>query len=241
MDQLLIVNEATGAVQYFTTLIHTHDGNADDGKGNLVTMTLVANDGRRTSDSASVEVSLRIDVKATAINVGRPAEVTENEEAPRNGKTIATIDVQDENMTDHAYGSYTFTVSDPRFQVVADPTDGSMGRLKLKAGASLDYEADKPIDPATGMPTDFKVTVTATPVSGIFKATTTSVTIVINNDPDDDADPQPADTNVPGLKDNEAPTTTTRMTVTRTTDDDGGTPAADAMAAFASMLDDGLF
>ena len=26
LDQLLFVNEATGAVQYFTTLTHTHDG-----------------------------------------------------------------------------------------------------------------------------------------------------------------------------------------------------------------------
>ena len=68
LDQLLFVNEATGAVQYFTTLTHTHDGEDMDGDGNLVTMTLVANDG--TADSASVEVSLRIDVKATAITVG---------------------------------------------------------------------------------------------------------------------------------------------------------------------------
>ncbi len=87
-DQLLFVNEATGAVQYFTTLTHTHDGNADDGKGNLLTMTLVANDALEGDTdltdnvSAKVEVSLRIDVEATAINVGRPAEVKENEEAP---------------------------------------------------------------------------------------------------------------------------------------------------------------
>ena len=67
-DQLLFVNEATGAVQYFTTLTHTHDGEDMDGDGNLVTMTLVANDG--TADSASVDVSLRIDVKATAITLG---------------------------------------------------------------------------------------------------------------------------------------------------------------------------
>ena len=68
LDQLLFVNEATGAVQYFTTLTKTHDGNDTDGAGNLVTMTLVANDG--TADSLPVEVSLRIDVEATAINVG---------------------------------------------------------------------------------------------------------------------------------------------------------------------------
>ena len=234
LDQLLFVNEATGAVQYFTTLTKTHDGSDTDGAGNLVTMTLVANDG--TADSKPVDVSLRIDVKATAINVGRPAEVTENEEAPRNGKTIATIDVQDENMTDHAYGSYTFTVSDPRFQVVADPTDGSMGRLKLKAGASLDYETDTT---ATG--DTMSVTVTATPNSGNFPATTKAVVITIINVEADDADAPPADTDVPGLKDNEAGDDDDTDDSEEDSDDDGGTPAADAMAAFASMLDDGLF
>ena len=216
-----------------------------DGDGNLVTMTLVANDG--TADSASVEVSLRIDVKATAITVSDPVMmVTENEEAPFGGLTIATIDVQDENMTDHAYGSYTFTVSDDRFQVVADPTDGSVGVLKLKAGASLDYETDTVTNPLTGVVTHLGVTVTATPKSGNFPATTQKVTIMILNDEDDDADAQPEGNEVPGLKDNEQGD----MDDTEDGDDDGGddteeedggTPAADAMAAFASMLDDGLF
>ena len=234
LDQLLFVNEATGAVQYFTTLTHTHDGTATDGDGNLVTMRLVANDG--TADSAEAMVSLRIDVKATAIIAGTAEGVTENVEAPRAGLTIATIDVQDENMTDHAYGSYTFTVSDARFQVVADRTDGSRGVLKLKAGASLDYETDTT---ATG--DTMSVTVTATPNSGNFPATTKAVVITIMNDESDDADAPPPDTNVPGLKDNEDSDEDDTDDSGEDTDDDGGTPAADAMAAFASMLDDGLF
>ena len=243
LDQILIVNEATGAVQYFTTLTHTHDGEDMDGDGNLVTMTLVANDG--TADSEPVDVSLRIDVKATAITVGNVAGdgVTENLEAPKAGQDIATIDVQDENMTDHEYGEYTFTVSDDRFQVVTDPgarKDGSKGVLKLKAGETLDFEGDMPLNPVTGLPTPFTVTVTATPKSGNFTASTTKVTIVILNDPTDDADPQPGDNDVPGLKDNEDPDDDDTEDGDDD-DDDGGTPAADAMAAFASMLDDGLF
>ena len=243
-DQLLFVNEATGAVQYFTTLTHTHDGDAAmDGEGNLVTMTLVANDG--TADSESVEVSLRIDVEAKSITVGTVAEVTENVEAPRVGMDIATLDVQDENMTDHEYGMYKFTVKDDRFQVVADRKDGSKAVLMLKAGESLDFEADMPLNPA-GLPTAFKVTVTATPVTGNFDPTTTSVTIVIINDPDDDADAQPVGNEVPGLKDNEQDDTDDTDDGDDdggddTEEEDGGTPAADAMAAFASMLDDGLF
>ena len=242
LDQLLFVNEATGAVQYFTTLTHTHDGTVADGEGNLVTMTLVANDGtaRQCRQRVRHEVSLRIDVKATAIAVSAPAPVTENAEAPRGGMTIATIDVQDENMTDHAYGSYTFTVSDDRFQVVADRKDGSKGVLKLKAGETLDFEGDMPLSPVTGLPTPFTVTVTATPNSGNFTATTTKVTIVIVDDPLDDADTPPGPTNVPGLKDNEDPDDDDTEDGDDD-DDDGGTPAADAMAAFASMLDDGLF
>ena len=245
LDQLLFVNEATGAVQYFTTLTHTHDGSAIDGEGNLLTMTLVANDG--TADSAAAMVSLRIDVKATAIAVVNVAGagIAENLEAPRAGLDIATIDVQDENMTDHEYGEYTFTVSDDRFQVVTDPNDkkdGSKGVLKLKAGATLDFEGDMPISPVTGEPTPFTVTVTATPESGNFKATTQKVTIVILNDPDDDADAQPPETDVPGLKDNEDPDEDDTEDGDDD-DDDGGTknPEDDAMAAFASMLDDGLF
>ena len=228
-------------------MTHTHDGEDMDGDGNLVTMTLVANDspaGEDGNNSAAVEVSLRIDVKATAITVGTLEMVTENVEAPTGGLTIATIDVQDENMTDHDYGSYTFTVSDDRFQVVTDPAapkDGSKGVLKLKAGATLDFEGDMPLSPVDGTPTPFKVTVTATPDSGNFTATTTSVTIVIVNDPDDDADPQPVGNEVPGLKDNEDPDDDDTDDSEDDDDDDGGTPAADAMAAFASMLDDGLF
>ena len=245
LDQLLFVNEATGAVQYFTTLTHTHDGEDMDGDGNLLTMTLVANDG--TADSAPTMVSLRIDVKATAITVASVAGdgVTENLEAPEAGQDIANIDVQDENMTDHEYGEYTFTVSDDRFQVVTDPNDkkdGSKGVLKLKAGATLDFEGDMPLNPVTGLPTPFTVTVTATPKSGNFKASTTKVTIVILNDPDDDADTPPGPTNVPGLKDNEDPDDDDTEDGDDD-DDDGGTknPEDDAMAAFASMLDDGLF
>ncbi len=143
-------------------------------------------------------------------------------------------------MTDHAYGSYTFTVSDAdavRFQVVADPTDGSRGRLKLKEGASLDFEADTT---ATG--DTMSVTVTATPKDpdSPFGATTQAVVITIVNDTTDDADAPPGPTNVPGLKDNEANDDDTDDS-DDDDDDDGGTPAADAMAAFASMLDDGLF
>ena len=243
LDQLLFVNEATGAVQYFTTLTHTHDGIATDGKGNLVTMTLVANDGT-ADDSASVDVSLRIDVEAKSIIAGAAAAVTENVEAPRAGMDIATIDVQDENMTDHAYGSYTFTVSDPaRFQVVPDTMDGSRGVLKLKAGASLDFEADTT---ATG--DTMSVTVTATPKDpdSPFGATTQAVVITIRDDPTDNPDVPPPETDVPGLKDNEQMDTDDTEDGDDdggddTEEEDGGTPAADAMAAFASMLDDGLF
>ena len=77
--------------------------------------------------------------------------VTENVEPAFGGLTIATLDVQDENMTDHEYGEYTFTVSDDRFQVVADSEDGSKGILKLKAGASLDFEGDTVTYPLTGV------------------------------------------------------------------------------------------
>ena len=206
-------------------------------------MTLVANDG--TADSKPVEVSLRIDVEATTIMAGAAAVVKENEEAPFGGLTIATIDVQDQNMTDHAYGSYALTVpDDDRFQVVEDPNDkkdGSKGVLKLKAGATLDYEETGTVTNAVTGVVTLSVTVTATPDSGNFDPITKAVVITILDDDTDNADAQPEGNEVPGLKDNEDNDDDDTDDNGTDDDDDGGTPAADAMAAFASMLDDGLF
>ena len=240
-DQLLIVNEETGEIHYYSTLASTHDGSDEDGLGNMVTIALVATD--TAGDTATVMVSLRIDVAGEEITVDSVAGTTieENAAAPAGGTEIATVDVQDENATDHAYGTYTWAVSDTRFEVVEDAMDGSAGMLKLKAGATLDYEAD-------GTAGLYMVTVTATPVSG-GDDLTVMVEIMIGDVADDTATTDPAVSNntVPGLKDDEGgddddDTQDDESAGNEDDDEDAGTePEADAMAAMASMLDDGLF
>ena len=239
----MIVNEETGEIHYYSTLASTHDGTAGDGLGNMVTIALVATD--TAEDTATVMVSLRIDVAGEEITVGNSVAGTieENEAAPAGGREIATVNVQDENATDHAYGTYTWMVSDVRFEVVADPADpmdGSAGMLKLKAGETLDYEAD-------GTTGSFMVTVTATPVSG-GDDLTVMVGISISDVSDDTSttDPVVSMNTVPGLKDDEGgdddDTQDDETAGEEDDDEDAGTePEADAMAAMASMLDDGLF
>jgi hypothetical protein len=239
-DQLLIVNEETGEIHYYSTLASTHDGTAGDGRGNMVTIALVATD--TAEDTATVMVSLRIDVAGTEITTNNVAgtTITENEAAPADGTEIATVNVQDENATDHDYGTYTWVVSDTRFEVVEDDEDGSAGTLKLKEDSMLDYEAD-------GENGTFMVTVTATPVSG-GDDLTVMVTVSIGNVADDTpTTPDAMSMNtVPGLKDDEGgdddDTQDDESAGNEDDDEDAGTePEADAMAAMASMLDDGLF
>ena len=125
----------------------------------------------------------------------------------------------------------------PALKVVPDRMDGSMATLRVKTGSSLDYEATR-----AG---SLVVMVTATPNSGNFDPITITVTITVTDDEADNVTPQVFGSNVvPGLEDNEdeADTDDDTKDSDDDDDDDGGDPAPpDAMAAFAAMLDDGLF
>ena len=167
---------------------------------------------------------------------------------------VARIDVQDDNSPTHAYGQYTFTVSDDRFEVVAVPAsstggDASQGILRLKTGQNLDYEAltggqPQSADPTMILPHAINLVVTATPVgSDAHDAITLGVRVnVVNRVEKTD----PRATDVPGLEDDE---TGDSGTVANTdpnpgddTDDtDGSGTDDDHDGGWWSASDDGLF
>ena len=170
-----------------------------------------------------------------------------------NGRVVARIDVQDDNSPTHAYGQYTFTVSDDRFEVVAVPAsstggDASQGILRLKTEQSLDYEAltggQPPEDPTSIDPHPINLVVTATPVgSDAHDAITLGVRVnVVNRVEKTD----PRATDVPGLEDDE---TGDSGTVANTdpnpgddTDDtDGSGTDDDHDGGWWSASEDGLF
>lgn len=216
-DQLLIIDEATGAVSYYTTMSHGHDEDGADGAGNLVTSVLTATDAAANDATARVNVQFRIDVAPTGFEVGtdpsanpdtdataaptKPydfeatgATLTEditvaaNDQGTQtNQQTAARIDVQDENMGSHNYGKYTFTADDPRFEVIVDDADGSLATLRLKTGQSLDFE--KITGPANqGDTKSILVVVTATPVNKNFDPITLGITVNVSNNTSDDPD-----------------------------------------------------
>ncbi|MDE0454246.1 MAG: putative Ig domain-containing protein [Gammaproteobacteria bacterium] len=142
-------------------------------------------------------------------------------------EVLAVLDVQDENHARHSFGTHEITVSDDRFEitntgdsVIRDGDgDGSTWQLRLKPGASFDFEADDQDGDRFNGITEFKITLMATDGGGlstpephpesfqyIYLATwlyqPITLTVRIINDPDDDAS-RPLPSNVPGLKDDE--------------------------------------
>ncbi len=204
------------------------------------------------NDPVTVNINFRIDVKGSLAeeNVADQQVLTEtisSGTAPKTDTDVATINVQDQNDMDHEYGQYDFKVSDNRFKVDEDKTDGSQGFLKLKKGIALDFEAIPGVPLNNGNKV-IEVKVTATPKSGNFDAVFVTVSVQVSNvastvdDPDND-EVSFAGNTVPGLKDDETqPDSADEDDDTTDDDDDGGTPAPmDDMAAMASMLDDGIF
>ena len=81
--------------------------------------------------------------------------------------TIGTLDVVDPDIAGFATASYSFTVSDPRFEVVGN-------QLRLRQGAALDFEAGSSV----------AVTVTATDQTAAPLAITRTLSILVDNQDD---------------------------------------------------------
>ena len=235
-DQLLIIDETTGEVRYVTTKATQHgDGGNTDGGGNTVDIIVTATDGANTVMN---EVSLAIDVPGTYEGTGITDTVTENMATTVDANVGGGINITDLNSPSNEYGQYTWTTDNPGYTATANAMDSSMATVARVAGTKFDGNDD-------GTNGSVTVTITATPVSG-GDAITITLTVTVDNDPNDDViTPTPEPNEVPGLKDNETGSDNDTDDETEdgddADDDAGKPPEADAMAAFASMLDDGLF
>ena len=313
-DQILLINERTGEVEYHSTQWQDHGGARTDGVGNWITVRVIGTDSGRLLMSPgdpndamggadAKEVNLRIDAAPTGFevsdNVGtKTATVPDNAGnvatdpttdlvkttgsiarqfdygatasarfeysvlehegdqvvtasatgVQSNARVVARIDVQDDNSPTHAYGQYTFTVSDDRFEVMSVRSDASQGILRLKTGQNLDYEAltggRAPDDPNSIPPHPINLVVTATPVGSDAHddAITLGVRVNVVNRVEK---PDPRATDVPGLEDDE---TGDSGTVANTdpnpgddTDDTDGSTDDDHGGGWWSASDDGLF
>ena len=220
----------TGKLLYITDNQGSHDDGDNDGGGNVVAITVTANDGN--NGTVTSMVSIRLNVAPTAINGADSPTSSINETASSTAQDVATLNVQDENSMDHEFGSYEWTVSDDRFEVTPDATDGSMGVLKTKAGKAFPATGE---DGAAGM---VKVTVTATDEAGDHKITQV-VTIVINNTDDTNDATTPEDEDpVPGLKDDDTGTDDTDEGDDKDTDGGLKPPPPPAMSFEDDLLDE---
>ena len=242
-DQLLIIDETTGAVRYFTTKANNHGDSTGDGAGNVVTITVTAADG--TNTAVTNEVNLAIDVPGAAPTGQTLATIVTENEATTANDSVATINIQDNNAPTNVYGQYDWTISDDRFTITPNATDSSQATIGLKADQMFAIDPDTGTQ-TTGADGTLMVTITATPKEGSeFHDTpiTMMMTVTITDDTNDNPMEAPDLTNnVPGLKDNEAGDTNDEEDGTDDPDDeDGGTqPPADDMASMVSMLDDGI-
>ena len=129
----------TGKLTFNSDVYRTHDGDDDDGMGNVITLNITARDtsgnssnNNTSSDAQTAAVNLRINVAPSGITFNDRADgegtagavITVSEHvgsgaAPSPaGLFIARVDVQDENAVAHKFGMHEVTVSgDDRFMI----------------------------------------------------------------------------------------------------------------------------
>ncbi len=273
---VLTFDARTGELTFNSDVYRGHDGTGTDGMGNVLSLSINANDTPADGGNDSAEdptVNVRINVAPTDIwfaaaadGLGSVAEGTTSVTVPElrgtamasepAGLLIAHLNVQDENLRTHKFGTHKVMVlDDDRFMIkhtgyTGLPTsrdgdgDGSTWELRLKPGVKLDYEAES----ADGNP-NIVLTLTATDESGDGLSTPTTaatggpitLTVTVTNDTSDDIE-APSPTNVPGLQDNEGDADPDERIDNDDGDGDtdgGANQSMDAM--MMSTLDDGLF
>ena len=240
-DQGLLSFDAnTGKLIYHTDEKGGHDGGSADGQGNIVTFAISAADGGNGMP-AMAKVGIRLNVKPTDITVAPSPSVTVTEGKMVMGDmTVAKLDVQDENLPTHKYGTHTVTVDDDRFKVVKDTDkdkDGSAWILQVKKGSVFDFKE------GGSSPQNVMVTLTATDGGGLsFKKMNIALTALdIQNDPADDPAPSVPSGEVPGLEDNEASDNDDKTDGTDSGNDDndgGWTPPPPGMSLGIGLIED---
>ena len=227
---VLVFEASTGKLTFNSDVYQAHDGDSADGGGNILTLNIGATDGTNASTTTAA-VNLRINVAPTDINfndaqdgTGTTGDAITVPELPGRatvtsplGMFIARVDVQDENASGgvagvraHAFGTHEVTLSgDDRFMLTNTnnartdgDSDGSTWEVRLKPGASLDFEAEN----ADNDPT-IKLTLTATDGGGLSTptgaGTAIELTITVSDVASDDPDAATPN-DVPGLTDNDS-------------------------------------
>ncbi len=269
---LLTFNTATGEITFNSDVYRGHDGTPTDGAGNVIKLSINANDsltGRDSSRDSTVDaaVNLRINVAPTGITFENNANgsgdtitgfTTMEYLAPvgTRGEFIAYIDVQDENLRTHKFGTHEVTVSDDRFMVVRnnydnaramDDGDGSTWELRLKPGVKLDFEteSDADMNPANGKQIVLTLTATdggdlSTPAGPGTTPIRFTVTVTDRTNEQGDTNHPLLDTTVPGL-DDVGDDSDDETKDGDDTDTDGGAAPSMMDAMMMSTMDDGLF
>ena len=145
---VLEIRGSTAKLTFNSDVYRTHDGNAADGQGNVLTLTINASDGTNASDP-DADINLRINVAPTGIVFNNEADgtgsqlgtaasaITVDEHVGPNaapspgGQFIARVDVLDQNSTTHKFGTHDVQISgDDRFIITNTgngKTDGAEG------------------------------------------------------------------------------------------------------------------
>ena len=241
---VLVFEERTGTLTYISDVTHGHDGDSTgDGDGNLLTLAVSASDGGGTPATANVH--LRLNVAPTGINFSDDSpEIQENGRG--NEELVAVLNVQDENMSGsvagqdvvpgHKFGTHNIDIhGDDRFIITKTDNeredgdgDGSTWDLRVKKGATFDVDKDDMDKETPG--TQIVLTFTATDGGGLSTPVPTStngysairLVITITDDPEEVDPPRPADTDVPGLKDDETDNDNNDLEDGADPDNDGG-------------------
>ena len=242
---VLTFEASSGKLTFNSDVYRGHDGDGADGAGNVLTLNLNASDGTNTS-ATTAAVNVRINVAPTGITFNNESDGNGSETglaaapiavdehvgsgaAGAMGQFIARVDVQDQNLNSHKFGTHDVMISgDDRFMITNSgngrtdgDNDGSTWEVRLKPGAKLDYETQVDMNPATPTTKEIVLTVSATDSEGLSTplgagGTPITLTILLGDvaasGGDRNQPPAPSPEDVPGLEDDE------------TTTPDGNTP-----------------
>ncbi|KOR29345.1 hypothetical protein TI05_15320, partial [Achromatium sp. WMS3] len=144
-----------------------------------VDVTVTVTDRSNLTNSQTFTVNVLDVAEADDINESPTAITLDDREVTENTKAdvVGTVTVTDPNADD----TFTYSVSDNRFEIFDDPNDDpDQGpQLKLKNGLALDYETESYVD----------LTVTVTDSGGLTKAQDFTINVLDQADGDDNEAP----------------------------------------------------
>ena len=268
---VLTFEASSGKLTFNSDVYRTHDGTDTDGTGNVLTLNLNASDGTNSS-TAQAAINVRINVAPTGITFNNESDgngsetglaavpITVDEHvgsgaAGAMGQFIARVDVLDQNLNTHKFGTHDVMISgDDRFMITNTgngrtdgDNDGSTWEVRLKPGAKLDYETQADMNP-TVAGKQIVLTLTATDSEGLSTplgpgGTPITLTILLGDvaasGGDRNQPSAPTPDNVPGLEDDETSDPNNEREDDATDDDtDGGSHPPPPGMSLGGIIED---